>query len=277
VQIRISDLMDKSCPDEVELGAADKAMAGRVNDAVMTKLGIAQPKPRRTVKKTLRTLLLVAVIAALMGTVAYAASGWFMGLKKTEEPVTGHYRAVDEDGNLKTDFKLTYPDAGMILTFEGPAERTNQPEFRCFYLPEPEGSIFGFTDEEGWAIYLTDDGEGASIPWIVGAGNVRAGNHRRVINGEVTLVKEEDWADWHVTELTSDYTHCTQRWNYERANYVLLFNSEKGWLVTVSGTADLDTLEHIARELEIRDSGRPAFSGEDDAIETIGILAPGRG
>ena len=40
---------------------------------------------------------------------------------------------------------------------------------------------------------------------------------------------------------------------------------------------DLDTLEHIARELEIRDSGEPAFSGEDSAIESIGILDPGRG
>ena len=277
MQIRISDLMDKSCPDEVELGAADKAMTKRVNDAVMAKIGIAQPKPRRAGKKTLRTFLLVAVIAALMGTAAYAASGWFMGLKKTEEPVTGHYRAVDKDGNLKTDYKLTYPDAGMVLTFEGPAERTNQPEFRCFYLPEPEGSLFGFTDEEGWTTYLTDDGEGASIPFIVSAANVRPGNHRRVINGEVTTVREEDWADWHVTELTSDYTHCTQRWNYERANYVLLFNSEKGWLINICGTAPLETLEHIARELEIRDSGRPAFSGEDDAVETLGILDPGRG
>ncbi|MBQ6928199.1 MAG: hypothetical protein IJQ36_07810 [Oscillospiraceae bacterium] len=277
MQIRISDLMDQSCPDEVELGAADRAMAKRVNDTVFAKLGITQPKPRRTGKKTLRTLLLAAVLAALMGTVAYAASGWFMGLKKTEEPVTGHYRAVDADGNLKTDYKLTYPDAGMVLSFEGPAERTNQPEFRCFYLPEPEGSIFGFTDEEGWTTYLTDDGEGASIPFIVSAGNVRAGNHRRIINGAVTTVREELWDDWQVTELTSDYTHCTQRWNYERANYVLLFNSEKGWLIMVSGTAGLDTLEHIARELEIRDSGRPAFSGEDDAVETIGILDPGRG
>ena len=80
-----------------------------------------------------------------------------------------------------------------------------------------------------------------------------------------------------MTELTSDYTHCTQHWAYEKANYVLLFNSEKGWLIMVSGTDDLETLEHIASELEIRDSGEPAFSGEDNAIESIGILDPGRG
>ncbi|MBR1567148.1 MAG: hypothetical protein IJ649_10355 [Oscillospiraceae bacterium] len=275
MQIRISDLMDDSCPTDVRLGAEDKEMARRINASVMQKIGAERPKPRKTAKRTARTLLLVAVIAALMGTVAYAASGWFMGLKKAEEPVTGHYRAVDEDGNLKTDYKLSYPDAGMVLTFEGPEERTNQPEFRCFYLPSE--ADFGFTDAEGWATYLSDSGKGASIPYIVSASNVRAGNHRRIINGEVTTVKEETWGDWQVTELTSDYTHCTQHWAYEKANYVLLFNSEKGWLIMVSGTDDLETLEHIASELEIRDSGEPAFSGEDNAIESIGILDPGRG
>ena len=267
--------MEDSCPTDVRLGAEDKDMARRVNASVMAKIGAEQPKPHRMAKRTVRTLLLVAVIAALMGTVAYAASGWFMSLKKADEPVTGHYRAVDEDGNLKTDYKLSYPDAGLVLTFEGPEERTNQPEFRCFYLPSEAN--FGFTDAEGWATYLTDDGEGPSIPYIVSAGNVRAGNHRRIINGAVTTVKEEFWGDWQVTELTSDYTNCTWQWSYEKANYVLLFNSEQGWLIMVSGTDDLDTLEHIASELEIRDSGEPAFSGEDNAIESIGVLDVGRG
>ena len=277
MQIRISDLMDESCPEQVQLGAEDKAMARRINTAVLEKIGAEQPRPRRAAKKTARTLLLVAAIAALMGSVAYAASGWFMGLKKTDEAVTGYYRTVDSEGNLTNDYKLTYPDAGMVLTFEGPAERTNQPEFRCFYLPEPEGHIFGFTDEEGWTSYLSDDGEGRSIPYCIGISSVRGGNHRRIINGEVTLVKEEDWGDWHVTELTSDYTHCKQRWAYDEASYVLLFNSEKGWLLSLCGTAPLETLEHIAAELEIRDSGSPAFTGSDDAIESIGIMDPGRG
>ena len=275
MQIRISDLMDKSCPVEIELGAEDKAMSRRIHDAVMAKIGETQPKPRRTGRKTLRTLLLVAVIAALMGTVAYAASGWFMNLRKTGTAETGYWREVDEKGEILTEYKISFPDAGMVLTFEGPTERKNQPEFRCFYLPSEAN--FGFTDEEGWAEYLSDQGEGADIPYIISAGNVRAGNHKRIINGEVTLVREEDWAGWHITELSSDYTHCTQRWAYERANYVLLFNSEEGWLIMVSGTDPLDTLEHIARELEIRDSGRPAFSGEDSAVESIGILDPGRG
>ncbi len=275
MQIRISELMDDCCPRQLPVGAADEAAAGRVHDAVMAKLGDEAPRPRRAARKPLRTVLLAAVIAAMMGTAAYAASGWFMGLRKTDEPEIGHYRAVDAEGRLVTDVKLIYPDAGMVLRFEGPEERTNQPEFRCWYLPSE--ADFGFTDEEGWTTYLSDQGQGASIPYIVSARNVRAGNHRSVISGEVTVVREADWGDWRVTMLTSDYSGCSHRWVYERANYVLLFHSGKGWLISVVGTDDLETLEHIARELEIRDSGEPAFSGEDGAIESIGMIDPGRG
>ena len=167
--------------------------------------------------------------------------------------------------------------AGMVLTFEGPEEIPNQPEFRCFYLPSE--TTFGFTDAEGWATYLSDNGQGAEIPYIIAARAVRPGNFKTVINGEVTVVKEEDWGEWHVTELTSDYTNCTWRWSYEKANFVLLFNGEKGWLIEITGTDELETLEHIARELEIRDSGQlPYFAeSEETAIEGIGMIDPGRG
>ena len=277
MQIRITDLMDDNCPTEISLGREDKAMARRINAAVMEKIGQAQPKPRRVGRKTLRTLLLAAAIAALMGTAAYATSAFFMKTEKTEEAVSGSWRAVDAEGKLTQDQKLEYPDAGMVLTFEGPEEIPNQPEFRCFYLPS--GANFGFTDKEGWATYLSDNGQGAEIPYIISARAVRPGNFKTVINGEVTLVKEEDWGEWHVTELTSDYTDCTWPWVYEQASFALLFNGEKGWLVEITGTDDLETLEHIARELEIRDSGKlPYFAeSEETAVEGIGMIDPGRG
>ncbi len=269
--------MDDNCPTEISLGREDKAMARRIHASVMEKIGEAQPKPRRAGRKTLRTALLAAAIAALMGTAAYAGSMFFMNAEKTNEAVSGSWRAVDKEGKLTQDQKLEYPDAGMVLTFEGPEEIPNQPEFRCFYLPSEAN--FGFTDKEGWAAYLSDNGDGPDIPYIISAGVVRPGNYKTIINGEVSVVKEEDWGDWHVTELTSDYTNCTWRWVYDRANYVLLFNSEKGWLVQVTGTEDLETLEHIARELEIRDSGeRPYFEAHEGiVVEGIGMIDPGRG
>ena len=252
-------------------------MARRINASVMEKIGTPVQKPRRTGKKTLRTLLLVAAIAALMSTAAYAVNGWVMNLRRAEGPESGSWIELAADGTVLNEQKLVYPDAGMVLSFEGPEEIPNMPEFRCWYLPS--GANFGFTDAEGWATYLSDNGEGPSIPYIVGAGVVRPGNFKTVINGKVTVVKEERWGDWQLTELTSDYSDCTWKWTYDRANFVLLFNSEKGWLIQITGTSDLETLEHIARELEIRDSGvRPYFTEETVTYaEGIGMLDPGRG
>lgn len=252
-------------------------MARRINASVMEKIGAPVQKPRRTGKKTLRTLLLVAAIAALMSTAAYAVNGWVMNLRRAEGPESGSWIELATDGTVLNEQKLVYPDAGMVLSFEGPEEIPNMPEFRCWYLPS--GANFGCTDAEGWATYLSDNGEGPSIPYIVGAGVVRPGNFKTVINGKVTVVKEERWGDWQLTELTSDYSDCTWEWTYDRANFVLLFNSEKGWLIQITGTSDLETLEHIARELEIRDSGvRPYFTDESVTYaEGIGMLDPGRG
>ena len=66
--------MDESCPAEASLGSEDRAMIRRINDSVMAKIGAERPKPRRVMKRSVRTLLLVAAIAALMSTAAYAAS-----------------------------------------------------------------------------------------------------------------------------------------------------------------------------------------------------------
>ena len=267
--------MDECCPTGVTPGGEDRAMARRVHASVMEKIGAPVPKPRRTAKKTLRTLLLVAAIAVLMGVTAYAAGGWFMKLRKTDGPERGRWVELASDGTVLSEQKLVFPDAGMVLSFEGPQEIVSVPEFRCWYLPSE--ADFGFTDAEGWTSYLSDNGEGRSIPYVIGAGSVRPGNFRSVINGEVTLVREDDWGGWHVTELTSDYTNCTQRWAYDQANFVLLFNAERGWLITVCGTNELETLEHIARELEIRDSGELPYHSGDGYVEGIGMIDPGRG
>ena len=98
MKIQISDLMNDCCPQDVVLGQEDKEMTRRINAAVIKKLGTA--KPRRRGNKIVRTLLLVAAIAALMGTAAYAANAWRMKTEPVDEPVSGRWYVVDEDGKV---------------------------------------------------------------------------------------------------------------------------------------------------------------------------------
>ena len=91
----------------------------------------------------------------------------------------------------------------------------------------------------------------------------------------MTVIKEEYWGDWYVLQLSSDYSGCKLRWPSEKANYILLFDEESGILVTIGGTSDIETLEHIAREMEIRNSGRKMPENNMDA--GIGQIDIGRG
>ena len=39
-------------------------------------------------------------------------------------------------------------------------------------------------------------------------------------------------------------------------NYVLLSNADEGWIITVAGMLDMDTIVKVAENLEIRQTGR---------------------
>ena len=54
-----------------------------------------------------------------------------------------------------------------------------------------------------------------------------------------------------------------------------MFDPARGYLVQVSGTDSMETLEKIAENLEIRESDTPPF--ESPFSEEIGILDLGRG
>ena len=77
-----------------------------------------------------------------------------------------------------------------------------------------------------------------------------------MLSGDVSVVIEEHLGDWKLLEVTSDCSKLIYP-TYDRANYVLLFQKTTGYLVLISGELDMETLEHIAYEMEIRESSTP--------------------
>ena len=44
--------------------------------------------------------------------------------------------------------------------------------------------------------------------------------------------------------------------------YVLLFSPEDGYIIVVCGTSDMETIEHVARELQIKKTGKMLSSAD---------------
>ena len=270
MKLKISELCSGCCPENVTLGTPDAELAARIKAKTLRKIGV-QPA-RRHVR--VRTLLLAAAIAAFFGSAACAIARYSMNLQDVrdqDEVVSGHITEINKNGEVVNDETLYFPDAGLLLTFTGPDESYNSPEFKANYLPsEPTNGI----GRGEWTTYLCNDGKGNIMPYLITAKNVDTGNDKGVLNGKTEIVKQENWDGWEITEIVSDYTESSFA-NWEIVNYIFMFDPARGYLVQVSGTDSMETLEKIAENLEIRESDTPPF--ESPFSEEIGILDLGRG
>lgn len=279
MQIRITDLTEGCCPERAEPGKRDAELVRRIEREVFIKLNMDRRRLRR--RNIIRTVLIAAVIAALMTVTAFAAGLFSMERHKVEEgeEVSGYWRFYDQEGELTEQQEWTYPEASIVFTFYGPEEEYNMPEFRFGWLPE-EGEHYEEQKSmsEGWMYSYGLMCQCDIIPCQAGVMSVPVNGYRGVLNGEATVLKEEVWDCWDVTEIQVDYSNCTTvRWP-KPVNYIYMFDQERGYLAYVRGCDGMETLEKIARNMEIRESEAPdpGYGSPLDEIQ-IGIFDLGRG
>lgn len=279
MQIRITDLTEGCCPERAEPGKRDAELVRRIEREVFIKLNMDRRRLRR--RNIIRTVLIAAVIAALMTVTAFAAGLFSMERHKVEEgeEVSGYWRFYDKEGNLTEQQEWTYPEASIVFTFYGPEEEYNMPEFRFGWLPE-EGEHYEEQKSmsEGWMYSYGLMCQCDIIPCQAGVMSVPVNGYRGVLNGEATVLKEEVWDCWDVTEIQVDYSNCTTvRWP-KPVNYIYMFDQERGYLAYVRGCDGMETLEKIARNMEIRESEAPdpGYGSPLDEIQ-IGVFDLSRG
>lgn len=279
MQIRITDLTEGCCPERAEPGKRDAELVRRIEREVFMKLNLDGRQLRR--RNIIRTVLIAAVIAALMTVTAFAAGLFTMELHKVEEgeEVSGYWHFYDQEGELTEQQEWTYPEASIVFTFYGPEEEYNMPEFRFGWLPE-EGEHYEEQKSmsEGWMYSYGLMCQCDIIPCQAGVMSVPVNGYRGVLNGEATVLKEEVWDCWDVTEIQVDYSNCTTvRWP-KPVNYIYMFDQERGYLAYVRGCDGMETLEKIARNMEIRESEAPdpGYGSPLDEIQ-IGVFDLSRG
>lgn len=257
-------------------------------------LGTSNDKPQRHFRRKLwSTLLVAAVIVSLLGATSYAFGLFRLQVQelKADTSKEGQYWILrDENGDeisIQLGDRLLY---GLSFSFGGDTA-PHRVEFRPRWLPEDTKNSWA-TQGSAWYNYLIDDREqetdwypaegvfDAAIPYLITVEYAYNG-HVLVLNGDSEIVKQEQWDGFEVYEVkcakdiwegngTPEGRHLV---SYE--NYVLMFSLEEGYVVNVGGTLDLDTLEHIARELEIRQTDQLVVQDSSDFVPEIINIARG--
>lgn len=214
-----------------------------------------------------RTLWIAAGIAALLIASAFAL-GYFK--MSGREAASGEkYSIVWNDS--ETGF-LTWTDLTYVLQFEGAVECSGV-KFKEDWLPfAPNEEVNSWAcDEEGWRTHLVsecapevDSRSDNFQPYQVNlfyAPQFLNGGALLMLNQTPVEVIEEQWGDEQILKFEA-ISHRDAIDNNElnihipekemHFFFVIRFSPEKGYIVVVSGTSDMETIEHIARELQIK-------------------------
>ena len=214
----------------------------------------------RKSRPILRAVLIAAVIGVLMMGTAYAAGLFSMQVRtpKEGEDLVVHDTYYDETLGQNVTMKLDLTHSPLVLQFTGEGE-IHRIQFRPGWLPKTEvyaHESFGDEEDKDWlwnyTCFFDRSRGGGGVEYQIECHYAWPG-FTVYMDGEAAhVVKEEDWDDLHITEIEQqaffkapDGSPVTQR-------MLLLFNSGEGWYVSIGGRADFETLEHIARELEVR-------------------------
>ena len=262
-EVRWTDLAEDCFPEELMLGEYDEALSTRIKEKVMIKIEHERDR-HQYARKTLRILPLVAILMVLLTVSAYASGLFSQKFTKASSTVSGEWVWHNEDGTVEVQ-KMNYPEAGYILTAEDTGTIPNRIELKANWLPSNQ-QIVG-----KWGAYIHDDGGSTGpVPYGVSVYYAIPG-FTAVLNGDVNIIKEEIWENYKVTKLTASWH---PEYGLGVQNFVLMKDEAKGYIIAVGGGDDFETLEHIARELEVRDTGEPV---EYDPNFNIGIMNIGRG
>ena len=238
------------------------ALLSRKEEPVKTKM-----------KPILRVALIAAILAALMMGTAYALGLFTMEVRTPEkgEELTGHYTYYDQalQQNVTEEHDLT--KSPLVLQFTGEGE-IHKVLFRPNWLPEAQ---VGYTYEryhdenaEDWFWYDTcffDRSQGGKGVLYQIQCNYTYPGFTCYMSGEsARVVKEEDWGKLHITEIEQHTLYKDKDGSTVVHRFVLMFNSAEGWFISIGGGADFETLEHIARELEVRSLDEIADPGSGD-------------
>ena len=223
-------------------------------------------------KKRMISFALAAALILALGIAAYAVFSTY----STRVPEPEETFRINWEENASGYIEWT--DAKLAVTFPDTAE-SKQIEFRPGWLPEPQEGYsyerYHDEDEEDWFWYDTCFFDrhrgGAGVEYQIECHYAWPGYTVYMDGLEAHVVKEEDWDTLHITEIEQQTNFKDPDGNPVTQRMLLLFDSAEGWFLSIGGRADFETLEHIAREMEVRSLDELAEPPEGSNFYFLGV------
>ena len=226
---------------------------------------------KTTAKNSSKRLLTIALAACLV--IALAITAYAMGVFSLShrDPEPGETYSLYWPDNPSG--RLVWDKFNYVFEFDGPDECA-EIRFKEGWLPfAPNESVNSWsTGEDGWRSTLVSEGapevdhttenfqpyrvdvyyasqfrnDGAMILMYQVPEKIISeqwGEHQVLKFHATQHFDAIDDGDYHVPERDLDYY------------YVMLFNPDEGYIIVVSGTSDMETIEHVARDLQIKKTG----------------------
>ena len=215
-------------------------------------------------RRTVRTLLIAAVLVSLLTATAFAAGLFSMKNRPAEKDET--YTIRWEESEWSPEGSVTWKDLKYVFKFDGP-EESKKVEFKPGWLPfEPNEKMNAWSrTEDGWYTRLVSEGapEVDSFsdnyqPYCVEvyyAPQFYNDGAMILLYATPDKITEEEWGEYHVMKFHAENVIPANEYREETHldyYFVILFSQNNGEIVVVSGTSDMETVEHVAKELEIR-------------------------
>ncbi|MDO5445474.1 MAG: right-handed parallel beta-helix repeat-containing protein [Eubacteriales bacterium] len=162
---------------------------------------------------------------------------------------------------------MSWTNVTTVFDVPGP-ETCNKIMFRPGWLPfEPDNRINAWAEDNGWYSRLSSEAtpdedrprsmQGLSQPFLIDiyySAQFGSDGHPIFLNNipELWSVTEEEINGHRAISFEAFY-HVDSAQPYDiYYNYILLFNEEQGYMIVISGQADMQTLKDIAWSLEVK-------------------------
>lgn len=193
--------------------------------------------------------------------------GYFSENAEPEYPQGMRAAEPDEEFPLGFIENMSWKDAKAVFDVPGP-ETCSKVMFKPGWLPfEPDNSVNAWAEDNGWFSRLSSEAtadelrpksmQGLAQPFLIDiyySAQFGSDGHPILLYNTPDLwtVTEEEINGHRTLSFSAGYPEQTSEAGNIYSGYVLMFNEEQGYLIRITGQADLQTLKDIAWSLEVK-------------------------